>query len=69
MGIPAAEQKLIFKKFVRGANSRKAGIKGTGLGLAMVKHIVAAHGGEGRAESVEGEGSRFTILIPLEKGA
>jgi len=69
MGIPAAEQKSIFHKFVRGENSRLAGIKGAGLGLAMVKHIVAAHGGEVRLESVEGEGSRFTILIPLEKGA
>jgi signal transduction histidine kinase len=68
MGIPAAEQKPIFKKFVRGANSRQTGIKGTGIGLAMVKHIVAAHGGEIRLESVQGHGSRFTILIPLEKG-
>ncbi len=69
MGIPPAEQKSIFQKFVRGANSRQAGIKGTGLGLAMVKHIVAAHGGEVDLESVEGRGSRFTILIPLVKGA
>ena len=56
MGIPAAEQKSIFHKFVRGANSREAGIKGAGLGLAMVKHIVAAHGGEIRLESAQGEG-------------
>ncbi len=69
IGIPAAEQKSIFQKFVRGANSREAGIKGAGLGLAMVKHIVAAHGGEIRLESTQGKGSRFTILIPMEKGA
>ena len=69
MGIPAAEQRSIFQKFVRGENSRQAGIKGAGLGLAMVQHIVAAHGGEIRLESVPGKGSRFTILIPLEKGA
>ena len=66
MGIPAAEQRTIFSKFVRGANSREAGIKGTGLGLAMVKHIVAAHGGKVRLESAPGEGSRFTILLPME---
>jgi signal transduction histidine kinase len=65
MGIPAAEQRTIFNKFVRGANSREAGIKGTGLGLAMVKHIVAAHGGDIRLESAPGEGSRFTILLPM----
>jgi signal transduction histidine kinase len=69
MGIPATEQKSIFQKFVRGENSRQAGIKGAGLGLAMVQHIVAAHGGEIRLESVPGKGSRFTIVIPLEKGA
>jgi signal transduction histidine kinase len=65
MGIPAAEQRTIFNKFVRGANSREAGIKGTGLGLAMAKHIVAAHGGDIRLESAPGEGSRFTILLPM----
>jgi signal transduction histidine kinase/tetratricopeptide (TPR) repeat protein len=65
MGIPRAEQRAIFGKFVRGASSREAGVKGTGLGLAMVKHIVVAHGGEIRLESVEGKGSRFTILVPL----
>ena len=69
MGISAAEQRSIFQKFVRGESSRQAGIKGAGLGLAMVQHIVAAHGGEIRLESVPGKGSRFTIVIPLEKGA
>ena len=59
----------IFDKFVRGAHSRDAGIKGTGIGLAMVKHIVAAHGGDIPLESAPGEGSRFTIRIPLEQTA
>jgi len=67
MGVPAAEQKTIFGKFVRGARSRDVGVKGTGLGLAIVKHVVAAHGGDVRLESVPGEGSRFTLLIPLEQ--
>jgi signal transduction histidine kinase len=66
MGIPAAEQRTIFDRFVRGAASREAGIKGTGIGLAMVKHIIAAHGGEIHLESAPGEGSRFTILLPVE---
>ena len=68
IGIPAAEQRTIFQKFFRGANSREAGIKGTGIGLAMVKHIVAAHRGAIELESAPGEGSRFTILIPMETG-
>jgi signal transduction histidine kinase len=69
MGIPAAEQKAIFGRFFRGANSREAGIKGAGIGLAMVQHIVTAHAGEIRVESTPGEGGRFTILIPLESEA
>jgi len=67
MGIPAAEQKAIFGKFVRGARSREIGVKGTGLGLAIVQHVVAAHGGDVRVESAPGEGSRFTLRIPLER--
>jgi signal transduction histidine kinase len=67
VGIPAAEQKAIFGKFVRGARSREIGVKGTGLGLAIVRHVVAAHGGEVRLESASGEGSRFLLRMPLER--
>jgi signal transduction histidine kinase len=67
MGIPPSEQKEIFKKFVRGAGSRAARIQGTGIGLAMARHIIEAHGGEIRLESELGRGSTFTILLPLEK--
>jgi signal transduction histidine kinase len=67
MGIPASEQKDIFKKFVRGTGSRAAHIQGTGIGLAMARHIVEAHDGEIRLESESGRGSTFTILLPLEK--
>jgi len=67
MGIPASEQKEIFKRFVRGTGSRAANIKGTGIGLAMAHHIIEAHDGEIRLESEPGRGSTFTILLPLEK--
>jgi len=67
MGIPASEQKEIFKKFVRGTGSRAANIPGTGIGLAMARHIIEAHDGEIRLESEPGRGSTFTILLPLEK--
>jgi signal transduction histidine kinase len=65
-GIPVEEQKEIFNKFVRGAAARASSVKGTGVGLAMVRHTVRAHGGEVRVESCPGEGSTFTILLPLE---
>jgi signal transduction histidine kinase len=65
MGIEPREQREVFQKFVRGAAAKKAGIKGTGIGLSMVRKIVDACGGEIRLESVAGEGSTFTILFPL----
>jgi signal transduction histidine kinase len=64
LGIPRHEHHEIFKKFVRGAASREHGIKGTGIGLAMVRHIVDAHGGAVSVESAPGEGSTFTIALP-----
>ena len=65
MGIDPREQRQIFQKFVRGAAAKKAGIKGTGIGLSMVRQIVDACGGEIRLQSAAGEGSTFTILLPL----
>jgi two-component system, OmpR family, phosphate regulon sensor histidine kinase PhoR len=67
LGIPAVEQKAIFKKFVRGAAARLHEIKGTGIGLAMVRNIVLAHGGKVLLESAPGVGSTFTILLPVGK--
>ncbi len=67
VGIPPAEREAIFQKFIRGTSSDRRGTKGTGIGLAMVKHIVEAHGGEVQLESAVGQGSRFTILLPVEE--
>jgi len=67
VGIPQAEQAMIFQKFIRGSSSDGRGVKGTGIGLAMVKHIVEGHGGEMRVESEVGQGSTFTILLPVEE--
>jgi signal transduction histidine kinase len=64
MGIPVGEQRVIFQKFVRGSAAAAANVKGTGVGLAMVRHVVRAHGGEVRVASAAGEGSTFTILLP-----
>ena len=68
VGIAPAERKEIFRKFVRGTAAAAGNIKGSGVGLAMVRHIVDAHRGEIQMESELGEGSTFTVLLPkLEK--
>jgi signal transduction histidine kinase len=64
IGIPGREGRHVFDRFVRGAQPKAMGIKGTGIGLAMVRHIVRAHGGEVRMASEAGRGSRFTIVLP-----
>ena len=64
-GIPDSEKRAIFRKFVRGSAAERANVKGSGVGLAMVRHIVAAHGGDVRLASQPGVGSVFTILLPL----
>lgn len=63
-GIPSEEREKIFQKFVRGADAKRAGIRGVGIGLALVKHIVEAHGGLVQLESTPGRGSRFTVILP-----
>jgi signal transduction histidine kinase len=63
IGIPAAEIGRVFDRFYRG--SQVVGrMPGTGLGLSGVKLIVEAHGGQVQAQSVEGEGSTFTVRLP-----
>jgi signal transduction histidine kinase len=64
LGIALAERRRIFEKFARGSSAVQAGIKGTGIGLAMVRHIVDAHGGKVAVESRPGGGSTFTIELP-----
>jgi two-component system sensor histidine kinase SenX3 len=68
MGIGADEQQAIFQKFVRGDAAKKAGIKGTGIGLAMVQQIAKAMDGEIRLQSEVGVGSTFTLVLPLADG-
>ncbi len=63
LGIPIHEQREIFDRFVRGAESTARRIKGTGIGLAMVRQIVRAHGGEIRVASEPGKGSTFTLAL------
>ena len=67
IGIPQAERATIFDKFVRGASAGQVGAKGTGIGLAMVRHIVDAHHGTVTVESEPGKGSTFTLRLPVEE--
>jgi two-component system phosphate regulon sensor histidine kinase PhoR len=63
-GIPEPEQKRIFEKFYRAKDPLDRSIEGSGLGLAMVKHIVQAHGGKVFVESQPGAGATFTVVLP-----
>jgi signal transduction histidine kinase len=63
-GIPTADLARIFERFYQVDKSRKRG-QGIGLGLAISKEIIEAHGGYVRAESVEGVGTKFSVLLPL----
>jgi len=67
IGIPENELQRIFERFYRVdlARSRESG--GTGLGLSIVKHIVANHGGDVLVWSAKGEGSTFTVRLPIIK--
>jgi len=68
LGIPANEQREVFRKFVRGDKASRLGIKGTGLGLAILSHIIDAHGGAVVLESEEGRGSTFRLVLPPDGG-
>lgn len=67
VGIPPNEHDKIFQKFVRGADAKRGGVRGVGIGLALVKRIVEAHGGSVRVESEPGRGSTFTLVLPCHE--
>ncbi len=64
-GIPARDIDRIFERFYRVDRSRDATTGGTGIGLSIVRHVAINHGGTVTVESFEGEGSTFTMLLPV----
>ena len=63
VGIAAEDLERIFDRFYRGKNSRPS--EGTGLGLSIARYIAQQHGGNVHVESKLGEGSRFTVSLPV----
>ncbi|MDZ7679543.1 MAG: ATP-binding protein [Acidimicrobiales bacterium] len=68
MGIPSRDLERVFERFYRIDRARSRQTGGTGLGLAIVRHVVNNHHGEVLVESVEGEGSTFTLRLPTGDG-
>ena len=65
-GIPEEDREKIFEKFERGIAVERRGAKGFGLGLNYVKRVAEAHSGIVTLFSTEGEGSEFTMVLPLK---
>jgi len=65
MGIDPGEIDKIFDKFYQGKNAARQSLRGTGLGLTLVKHVMDAHGGKVLVRSEPGQGSTFSLLFPI----
>ena len=66
-GVPPGERRRIFERFVRGSAVAEKQVRGSGIGLALVKHIAESHGGQAWVESELGHGSTFSVTIPFRK--
>ncbi|HZU84578.1 MAG TPA: HAMP domain-containing sensor histidine kinase [Polyangiaceae bacterium] len=66
-GVPPEDQTRIFERFVRGTTARGRPIRGSGIGLALVKHIAESHGGRAWVESQVGFGATFSLSLPVRR--
>jgi signal transduction histidine kinase len=69
IGIPSDARPCVFDRFFRVDKARSRDLGGAGLGLSIVRSICVAHGGHVDVQSKEGEGSRFTVELPLANGS
>jgi two-component system phosphate regulon sensor histidine kinase PhoR len=63
-GISFDDQQRIFERFYRATNARMRNVRGSGIGLSLVKHIAEAHGGRVELTSAPGKGATFTVFVP-----
>jgi len=68
IGIPSRDLQRVFERFYRVDRGRSRETGGTGLGLAIVRHVASNHAGDVQVTSVEGEGSTFTLRLPVGAG-
>jgi two-component system phosphate regulon sensor histidine kinase PhoR len=68
-GVPDDEQRRVFERFERGRAARDGRVRGSGIGLALVKHIAESHGGYAQVRSGPGGGATFVITLPLSESA
>jgi signal transduction histidine kinase len=66
VGIAAADQMHVFERFFKADKARDRSLGGNGLGLSIVKRIVDLHGGQVTVTSELGEGTAFTVILPME---
>jgi len=67
-GIKMEDRERIFEPFHRLGSELRRETRGIGIGLSIVKHVAEAHGGRVFVESTPGQGSRFTLELPLTPG-
>jgi len=65
IGIPSGEQGKLFTRFFRASTAKRSAVAGVGLGLSITKAITTAHGGTLDLASAEGQGTTFTLVLPL----
>jgi two-component system sensor histidine kinase SenX3 len=68
IGIPRRDLERVFERFYRVDRARSRDTGGTGLGLAIVRHVANNHAGDVSVASQEGEGSTFTLRVPIGSG-